>query len=254
MKTTRLRCVVSGANEFFSVHTNVVNQKHPLNFLSRASDLLGIVFGATCPSCGRIAGQVCRDCLIRIEQASQQNLIAYHDDVIVSYMYSAEIRKIILAFKYRNMRSSLRFLGDAVADRILLERKRGLTKIDVVTWAPTTDKRKTARGHDHAELIAKYFARKIDVQCIKLLTRSSDQPQTGKSREERLVGPIFAAHKLRSEHVLVFDDVITTGATLNSATHALYQAGAGLVSRVAIASTVLWQSSTGSCALAKAKK
>ena len=229
-------------------------KKYSVDFSSRAGELLGVVFGATCPGCGRIAGQVCRDCLARIGHMCKQNSIEYHGDVIVSYMYSAEIRKIILAFKYRNMRSSLRFLGDAVADRILLERERSLAKIDVVTWAPTTDKRKTERGHDHAELIAKYFARKIDVQCIKLLIRSSDQPQTGKSREERLLGPIFAAHKMRSEHVLVFDDVVTTGATLNSATHALYQAGAGLVSCVAIASTVLWQSSTGSCALAKAKK
>ena len=137
---------------------------------------------------------------------------------------------------------------------MLVEQSRSLKKIDIVTWAPTTQSRVTERGYDHAELIARYIAKKLRVRCLKLLTRSSDQPQTGKSRESRLIGPIFLARKLNAEHVLVFDDVVTTGATLNSASLALYQAGAGLVSCVAIASTVLWRSSTESCALAKARK
>ena len=222
---------------------------------AKAADLFGLIFGSTCPVCGRIATKLCRGCSETLEtRRLDQTLSEYHGDVIAAFVYDSTIRQAILGFKYRNQRSSLRFLGDAVVRRVLVEQSRSLKKIDIVTWAPTTQSRVTERGYDHAELIARYIAKKLRVRCLKLLTRTSDQPQTGKSRESRLIGPIFWARKLNAEHVLVFDDVVTTGATLNSASLALYQAGAGLVSCVAIASTVLWRSSTESCALAKARK
>ena len=222
---------------------------------AKAADLLGLILGSTCPVCGRIATKLCLDCSETLEtRRLDQSLGEYHGGVIAVFAYDSTIRQAILGFKYRNQRSSLRFLGDAVVRRVLVEQTRSLKKIDIVTWAPTTQSRVIERGYDHAELIARYIAKKLQVRCLELLTRSSDQPQTGKSRESRLIGPIFRARKLNAEHVLVFDDVVTTGATLNSASLALYQAGAGLVSCVAIASTVLWRSSTESCALARAKK
>lgn len=222
---------------------------------AKAADLIGLILGSTCPVCGRIATKLCRDCSETLEtRRLDQSLGEYHGDVIAAFAYDSTIRQAILGFKYRNQRSSLRFLGDAVVRRVLVEQTRSLKKIDIVTWAPTTQSRVIERGYDHAELIARYIAKKLQVRCLKLLIRSSDQPQTGKSRESRLIGPIFWARKLNAEHVLVFDDVVTTGATLNSASLALYQAGAGLVSCVAIASTVLWRSSTESCALARARK
>lgn len=214
---------------------------------------LGLIFGSTCPACGCPAKNICGRCLFVVKNCESSN-VEYHGEVIVAFAYSSVIRKIILGFKYRNQRSSLRFLGDSIVDRLEVEKSRGLDKIDIVTWAPTTHKRKLERGHDHAELIARHVAKKLSVSCQKCLTRVSDRPQTGKSREARLVGPVFSARKLNGEYVLLIDDVVTTGATLNSASRALYQAGAGLVTCVAVASTVLWQSSIGSYARARARK
>ena len=178
----------------------------------------------------------------------------YHGTVLVAFEYNSMIRKMILNFKYRNQRSSLRFFGDALVQRVRVEQSRTLQKIDLVTWAPTTTKRRVERGFDHAELIAKYVAKRLSVPCRKVLVRLSDRPQTGKSRDARLVGPTFLARSLDTQHLLLIDDVVTTGATLNSASHALYQAGAGLVTCMAVASTVLWQSSTESYAPEKARK
>ena len=224
--------------------------------IKKLSDFFSFILGSTCPACGCLASQVCSQCLksIRLNDSVSEQIVEYHDKVIVAYAYSDVIRKVILGFKYRNQRSSLRFLGDALVDRLVVEKSRSLCKIDLITWAPTTDLRKIERGHDHAELITRYVAKQLQISCRKVLTRLSDHPQTGKSRDARLVGPVFTAQKLNAEHVLIIDDVVTTGATLNSASHALYQAGAGLVTCMAVASTVLWQSSIGSYALAKARK
>ncbi|MBM3805226.1 MAG: ComF family protein [Actinobacteria bacterium] len=222
-----------------------------LGNIERALDFL---FGAACPGCHRGGRQVCRDCREKILQTQIQNPIEYAGGVMVAHAYQTEIRQIILAFKYRNQRAGLNFLADAIVERIAREMRRGLPQIDCVTWAPTTSRRKGERGHDHAELIAKRVAGNLRSRCVGTLTRVSSRPQTGLSREERLIGPKFVARKTHARHLLLIDDVVTTGATLNSASHALYEAGAGLVSCVAIASTLLWQSSTGSCALAKARK
>ena len=220
------------------------------------AELFGFIVGATCPACGRMATTLCNSCRESVvsSDAEKTSSTEYHGDVLVAFEYNSNVRKAILAFKYRNQRSSLRFLGDALVCRVRIEQSRSLEKIDIVTWAPTTQKRIVERGYDHAELIAKYVAKRLHVPCEKVLVRLSDRPQTGKSREARLVGPSFSARNLDLKHLLLVDDVVTTGATLNSASHALYQAGAGLVTCVAVASTVLWQSSTESYALAKARK
>ena len=214
--------------------------------------------GATCPACGRIGASICASCSKKVADDCLINLndkqTEYHGNVLVAFEYNSVIRKLILNFKYRNQRSSLRFIGDALVRRVSVEQSRTLQRIDLVTWAPTTSKRKVERGYDHAELIARYVAKHLAVPCRKVLVRLSDRPQTGKSRNERLVGPTFFARKLDAEHVLLIDDVVTTGATLNSASHALNQAGAGLVTCMAVASTVLWQSSTESYAPEKARK
>ena len=224
----------------------------------RVENFLGYLIGATCPACGRLGASICNSCTKKITDAYLVNLDSkqpeYHGAVLVAFEYNSVIRKMILNFKYRNQRSSLRFIGDALVKRIRVEQERTLKSIDLVTWAPTTSRRIVERGYDHAELIAKYVAKQLSVPSRKVLFRVSNRPQTGKSRDARLIGPTFLAQKLDSEHLILIDDVVTTGATLNSASHALYQAGAGLVTCVAVASTVLWQSSTESYALEKARK
>jgi ComF family protein len=221
-------------------------------------NIFAYLIGATCPVCGRLGTSICKPCsksvadVCFINQDNRQP--EYHGGVLVAFEYNSIIRKLILNFKYRNQRSSLRFFGDALVDRLRIEQSRTLQSVDLVTWAPTTNKRRVERGYDHAELIAKNVAKQLSVPCRKVLIRLSDRPQTGKSRYERLVGPTFLARRLEAEHVLLIDDVVTTGATLNSASQALYQAGAGLITCMAVASTVLWQSSTESYAPEKARK
>ena len=224
----------------------------------RVENFFGFLIGATCPACGRLGASICNSCTKKVTDACLVNLDSkqpeYHGAVLVAFEYNSVIRKMILNFKYRNQRSSLRFIGDALVQRLRVEQSRTLRRLDLVTWAPTTTKRRVERGFDHAELIAKYVAKQLSVPCRKVLVRLSDRPQTGKSRNARLVGPTFRARNFDDEHVLLIDDVVTTGATLNSASHALYQAGAGLVTCMAVASTVLWQSSTESYAPEKARK
>ncbi len=156
--------------------------------------------------------------------------------------------------KYRNMRSSVAVLGAALAERITQEAAISDQKIDLISWAPTTARRKLERGHDHAEILARFVAKELKVQCRGVLRRLTDLPQTGRTRQQRLVGPRFVSRPLNNKCVVVIDDVVTTGTTLKRASQALYEGGAELVICAAVASTVLWQSSIESCEPAKARR
>jgi len=252
--------------------------------ISRSSftDFAGRVFGTTCPGCLKASSSVCKDCVEQISQIESSvsspkfhsfNKSVRNEDrssvshnvspdvrpnvspkVIVAFGYSKIVRQMILSMKYRNMRSSVAVLGAALAERIFQETVISHQKIDLVAWAPTTARRKLERGHDHAEILARFVAKELEVPCRAVLRRLTDQPQTGRTRQQRLIGPRFISRPINNQCVVVIDDVVTTGTTLRHASQALYKGGAELVICAAVASTVLWQSSIESCELAKARR
>ena len=243
-------------------------------FKTALRNLVGEVFGNTCPGCKKVCSSVCKNCITQLSQLTTSvsspkfhstnlhganlhgtNLSStVNQQVIVAFGYSTVVRKMILAIKYRNLRSSIALLGGALANRIFDETAKTQQIVSFITWAPTTTKRKLERGHDHAEILARFVARELKLPCRSVLRRLTDQPQTGRSREQRLTVPQFSSRAIDNQCVVVIDDVVTTGATLKGASLALYKSGANLVICAAVASTVLWQSSTESCELAKARK
>ena len=158
--------------------------------------------------------------------------------------YEGVGREVVARFKYRNARSSLRWLAGGMADLVTAADRRG--GIDVVTWVPTTADRRRARGFDQGRLLARAVARNLGLPCRPLLRRLPGPPQTGAGRHARLVGPRLA---LRSPslgprtpwapsapaHVLLVDDVVTTGATLAAAAGILRRAGTTSVGAVVAA-------------------
>jgi predicted amidophosphoribosyltransferase len=150
-------------------------------------------------------------------------------------LYDGAGRELVARLKYRNARSSLRWLGAAMAALV----EPG--SIDVVTWAPTTAARRRARGFDQGELLARIVARRLRRPCRPLLRRGPGPAQTGRSALDRRTGPVVLAthHVPAGARVLLVDDVVTTGSTLSCAARALRAGGAGGVSAVVAARTVL---------------
>lgn len=151
--------------------------------------------------------------------------------------YDGEVGEAIRALKYRGRTRETRSLADSLVPFVqqALDNCRDVPWL--VTWAPTSDRRRRDRGYDQAELLARHLAASVGLRHRRLLRRNSRGHQTGSRREERLTGPTFVSRPTVVGAVIVVDDVTTTGATLRAAAHALAQAGAARVVCVAVART-----------------
>lgn len=180
---------------------------------------------------------VCTTCRFALVSRSPQ---PQPHGVLAAVALSGRARQVVLSLKYRNRRRVARHLGGLVVNRLV--EAGAAADLDVVTWAPTSRRRRQGRGFDQAEEIARTVGRQLGIPTRRLLHRESGAgPQTGKSRVDRLGGPAFRSRpRLRGWRVLVVDDVVTTGATLHSARDALLAEGAGDVVLAAVAATPAW--------------
>lgn len=161
------------------------------------------------------------------------------DAAVVAVAYEGIARQLILNLKYRNRRQVVVVLAELLAQRVLQSVPNFVTEVNVVTWAPTSTARVRRRGVDQSELLARRLARVLNVPCRRLLIKTSNNVQTGASRDQRLRGSEYSARQLRvNSHVMVVDDVVTTGTTLRCAASALRLAGARQVDCVAVASAL----------------
>lgn len=202
-----------------------------------------MLFQIRCAGCNSPGASVCTTCRFALVGRLPQP--ASHG-VHAAVPYTGRARAVILGLKYRNRRQVARHLAGLVVNRIVANGDH--LEFDVVTWSPTTAARRRDRGFDQGELIARYVARQLGRPCRRLLERDARRgpAQTGRSRSDRLHGPGFTARPgIRGKRVLVVDDVVTTGATLQASEAALVRVGVEKVALYAVASTPAIVSSNG---------
>jgi ComF family protein len=193
------------------------------------------VFSQRCASCEATDDVLCRSCRFSLAATTAVRSVG---DITAAVPFDGAARSVVLSLKYRNRRRVAQHLASMMVRRLHLG-ARGMRQFDVVTWAPTSARRVRTRGYDQAELVAREVAKELGVPCRRLLYRTHGDAQTGRTRMQRLVGPVFRARPTRPGlRVLVVDDVVTTGATLRSAERALRAAGVDHVRLVAAAATL----------------
>ena len=194
----------------------------------------------TCPYCGKSLS----DCACCGEKTELAGLVAL---IKLFYYYPRDLavqNLMIYALKHRADRRVVDRLADDLSGAIRkhcdLEREEFL-----ITYAPRSRKAKRAHGFDHMAYLARAVADRVGVPCECLLSRhgGGEQKRQGDTRARyrnmrdayRYVGD----GDLRGRHILLLDDLITSGATLTAAAKTLRRAGAKRITAAVLAMTPL---------------
>jgi ComF family protein len=157
------------------------------------------------------------------------------DRAIAAYSFDPTIRDAITALKYKDIRALSPRLGRLLADALPATVR---DSVDVLIPVPLSRSRLRHRGYNQSELIARQIAKSQDSDSLSvetgLLARTLDSgPQAGvRSQSERaanVIGAFEVTGDVTDMRILLIDDVMTTGSTLNACAAVLKNAGADWV-------------------------
>lgn len=173
--------------------------------------------GSTCMSCGVLsAGQLCETCG-PVPSALRS--------VVAVGSFDGSIREAVHALKYEERHAIASTMGALMAQAATGIPAR------VVAAVSLHPGRRRQRGYDQAALLARVLGHRLGIATeAGLLQRTrATRQQVSLSAEERrrnVAGAFTARRSLSGDTVLLVDDVMTTGATMNAAAVALREAGA----------------------------
>jgi ComF family protein len=224
-------------------------------------DFISLLFPRLCYACGgnllRNENLICTECYILIPRTNyhlqEDNPVARlfwgrckieRAAAFSFYNKDSRIRKLIHNLKYKGIREVGLELGKIYGQS--LSDSDFLNGIDMIIPVPLHPSKKRTRGFNQSEIISVGFSGATGLPvCGGILERTTrSDTQTRRSRYDRWVNVegIFTVtdrSKLEGKHVLIVDDVITTGSTLESCAVELLKSEGVKVSVAALAVAVV---------------
>ncbi|MCL2290779.1 MAG: ComF family protein [Bacteroidetes bacterium] len=203
------------------------------------SQFLNFFYPRSCISCGNVLKQheqfLCLHCLHNLPETRYHEFVqspisqlflgrasVEHTGTFLFYKKGNQVQKILHHLKYKGVKEIGVFLGNMYGAQLIQHQK--WKTVDVVIPIPLHKKKEKKRGYNQSEWIAKGLSAGMQIPYnTSLLMRSEfTETQTKKSRFHRWqnVKEVFQLtdlNALRNKHILICDDVLTTGATLEAA-------------------------------------
>lgn len=192
---------------------------------SRCTQQVGVITPPWCERCGRpweepLAG--CADCPPAAVDRSR-----------APFLYEGPLADAIKAMKFAGAHGLAAHLAAAIAEAI-----RG-TGADLITWVPLSRRRRSRRGFDQAEVLARALGKRLGLPVTRLLVRRRDAPsqarRSGAERRAALRDAFRPTRRSPPARVLLVDDVLTTGSTAAACAGVLKAGGAEHVTLVTAA-------------------
>ena len=156
----------------------------------------------------------------------------YFYSVLAPFFYVKSVRSGILALKFYGRKKTCEFFGGYMADAV--QNCPFYSDIEVVLPVPASKKRTNLRGYNQSQLLAQETVKIIDKPLLNnVLIRQTDSASQSlaKNKTQRVKNVKNAFKVINNEYIvdktiLLVDDVVTTGATLNECSRVLIENGA----------------------------
>ncbi len=227
----------------------------------RSVSILSCLYPNKCAVCGEIIEEnkvLCDYCSILINNLCFKNLCfkcgSDKEKCLCKYR-EFRFKAIAGAFKNEGAAKTLyysykigkrRELADFLANRVTYVVKKAFSGIefDALCAVPTTVTSRFKRGFDHTGVIAAKISEILNIEYLEsfLKVRPFKRSQHNSSFRQRLEnvrGKYYTVGRINKKRILLFDDIYTTGATLDEAAKELMFAGAREVYCVSILTTSL---------------
>jgi ComF family protein len=211
--------------------------------MSIINDFLSLIYPSRCEACSDVLFRherfLCNYCKLNLPRSDfhlrKDNPLSLSLTGRVEHAYATScfvyekcgrIQRLIHAIKYQNQKELAEYIGTMYAEVLL--NSKCFEDVNVIVPVPLHQNKLKARGFNQSECFAKGLSKAMfkPLDCISLIRIKETASQTNKKKYERWenVEGIFDLSDLRSlenKHILLVDDVVTTGATIEAAYLAL---------------------------------
>lgn len=212
--------------------------------MSRIADLLlDIIMPNRCPCCGRFIlwnEKLCQDCVESLPPCTGREALPAGCSASVSaFAFDGPAKQGIYSLKEGQGRAFAEYSAGLLAQRL------SGSGAQLITCVPMARRKKSARGWDQAEVIARELGRAMNVPCdfsiLKRRCSRTEQHGLGAAERAEFAAEQYSAAKDHSEikgkHIILVDDVITTGSTISVCAGLLLSLGAAEVIAASICRT-----------------
>lgn len=202
-------------------------------------------FPSICPYCGKVitkGSYACKQCAEKLPETSYKRYAVGGWICSAPFPYEDCFAKAVKRLKFNNRGDYAKPLAFQIVHSILeiIDDK----SFDIVTSVPMHKTDKKERGYNQAELLARECAEIMGLPYIDTLVkikRNTPQHKTkGKDRGKNVRGVFLVTDKtlVEGKHILLIDDIITTGHTLGECAAMLNRAGCKTISCAVVCTTI----------------
>lgn len=194
--------------------------------------LIDLIFPPVC-GCGRVDFGFCDDCLQELERFPLESRAVSSEPLNVlasTGTYDGILGQAIRAFKYDGVTSLDRHL----ADRLKRVFAQNSWAVDLIIPVPLAEKRLNERGYNQSEILSDRLSEFCGIPCrsdfMSRIRETDQQARLSSAQRAANVRNAFeASEAVKGQAILLIDDVVTTGSTLNECARAILGKGARTV-------------------------
>jgi ComF family protein len=223
------------------------------------SDIIQLFFPETCVICentlayGEITVCICCRSVLPLtlftsvpENQLEKNffgrILLEEGTALLYYQVGNPAQKLLHQLKYKGRVDVGIFIGNWLGE--IINQSDRFKRIEAIIPVPLHPKKERQRGYNQVSEFGRRISTTLDVPFIEnvLIRKVFKESQTKKDRIHRMISDgIYAVEDpaaLKGKHILLLDDVITSGATIEACCQALYQIPGIKISIAAMAYTV----------------